>query len=271
MPELPEVETIARQLRERGVEGREILALRIDWPRMVEPLTPAAFSNALCGTKINTVSRTGKWIQIQLSSGQHWMVHLRMAGSFSKRRSKFDRAEVLLSGGMKLYFRDTRKFGRWKLVDDPQEILGQLGPDALSKHFTGTYLEQQLTHRKRAIKPLLLDQSLIAGIGNIYADEALWATSIHPQRCSSSLTPEERKALYRAIRHVLRIGVQNRGTSLGKGQTNYRDMNGESGSHRKRVKAYGRKGLPCERCGTPLIKIVVVQRGTTLCPTCQVR
>ena len=99
MPELPEVETIARQLRERGVEGREILALRIDWPRMVEPLTPAAFSNALCGTKINTVSRTGKWIQIQLSSGQHWMVHLRMAGSFSKRRSKFDRGEILLTGG----------------------------------------------------------------------------------------------------------------------------------------------------------------------------
>jgi len=269
MPELPEVETIARQLRERGVEGREILAVRIDWPRMVEPLTPVAFTQAICGTKIKSVNRTGKWIHIELSSGQHWMVHLRMAGSFSKRRSKFDRGEILLSGGMKLYFRDTRKFGRWKVVDDPQEILGKLGPDALSTSFTGAYFESLLTTRKRAIKPLLLDQALIAGIGNIYADEALWESAIHPQRSSSSLKSQERKALFRAIRHVLRIGVQNRGTSLGKGQTNYRDMNGESGQHRQRVKAYGRRGLPCERCNTPLIKIVVAQRGTTLCPTCQ--
>ena len=269
MPELPEVETIARQLRERGVEGREILAVRIDWPRMVEPLTPAAFTQAICGTKIKTVGRTGKWIHIELSSGQHWMVHLRMAGSFSKRRSKFDRGEILLSSGMKLYFRDTRKFGRWKLVDDPQEILGKLGPDALSTSFTADYFESILTNRKRAIKPLLLDQALIAGIGNIYADEALWKTAIHPQRISSSLSSQERKTLYRAIRYVLRIGVQNRGTSLGKGQTNYRDMDGESGHHRQRVKAYGRRGLPCCRCKTPLIKIVVAQRGTTLCPACQ--
>ena len=270
MPELPEVETIVRQLRDRGIEGREILAVRIDWPRMVEPLKPKDFTQSICGTKIKEVGRTGKWIHIELNSGQHWMIHLRMAGSFSKKRSKFDRAEVLLTGGVKLYFRDTRKFGRWKLVDDPQEILGKLGPDALSPYFTSSYLDSVLTQRKRAIKPLLLDQSLIAGIGNIYADEALWYTSIHPQRCSNSLMPDERKALYRAIRHVLRIGVKNRGTSLGKGQTNYRDMNGESGSHRKRVKAYGRRGLPCERCNTPLEKIVVAQRGTTICPFCQV-
>ena len=149
MPELPEVETIARQLRDRGIEGREILAVRIDWPRMVEPLKPKDFTQSICGTKIKKVGRTGKWIHIELNSGQHWMIHLRMAGSFSKKRSKFDRAEVLLTGGVKLYFRDTRKFGRWKLVDNPQEILGKLGPDALSPYSTSSYLDSVLTQRQR--------------------------------------------------------------------------------------------------------------------------
>ena len=254
MPELPEVETIARQLRERGVEGREILAVRIDWPRMVEPLTPTAFTQAICGTKIKTISRTGKWIQIELSSGQHWMVHLRMAGSFSKRRSKFDRGEILLSGGMKLYFRDTRKFGRWKLVDDPQDILSKLGPDALSTSFTGAYFESLVTTRKRAIKPLLLDQALIAGIGNIYADEALWETAIHPQRSSSSLNPQDCRSPLSS--HPSRSPHRRSKPRdfARRGQTNYRDMNGESGQHRQRVKAYGRRGLPCERCKTPSLK-----------------
>ncbi len=119
------------------------------------------------------------------------------------------------------------------------------------------------------IKPLILDQSMVAGLGNIYADEALWESKIHPERLSDSLSDDELATLYKAIRHVLRVGIRNRGTSLGDGKTNYRDVEGESGGHREQVKAYGRGGNPCIRCKTTLEKTVVAQRGTTYCPVCQ--
>ncbi len=271
MPELPEVETIARQLRSHEVEGREILAVCVDYPRMVEPLEPKEFSKAVCGHRIEKISRTGKWLQFTLGSGQSIMIHLRMSGGFSKWPGKHDRVELQLSGGMKLYFRDVRKFGCWKLADDPQSILGRLGPDALSPGFTARYLDQALAVRRRKIKPLLLDQSVLSGLGNIYADEVLWTACIHPERPSNTLAATERTRLFRAIRRVLRSGIRNRGASLGRGKANYRDINGNSGGHRRQVKAYGRRGLPCERCGVTLVGTLVGQRGTTHCPQCQVK
>jgi len=269
MPELPEVETIVRQLRARGIEGRKILSVKVEWPRTVEPLTPARFSREVCGFSISRVTRTGKWILFHLSSGKTILIHLRMAGSFSMEPGSHDRIVLELSGGLKLYYRDTRKFGRWRLVNDSEEILGRLGPDALTRRFTLYYFSGILRQRHRMIKPLILDQSVVAGLGNIYADEALWEARIHPERLSDSLAADETAALYRAIKHVLRTGVRNRGTSLGGGKTNYRDVDGASGGHRERVKAYGRGGAPCERCGTPLRKTAVAQRGTTFCPVCQ--
>jgi formamidopyrimidine-DNA glycosylase len=170
---------------------------------------------------------------------------------------------------MALYYRDTRKFGRWKLVDAPGEILGTLGPDALSRSFSLRYFSDRLEARARRLKPLLLDQTFVAGLGNIYVDEALWEARIHPERASDSLDEAETERLYRAIRHVLRVGIANRGTSLGGGKTNYRDVDGASGGHRAVVKAYGRTGMPCARCGTPIRKITVAQRGTHICPDCQ--
>jgi formamidopyrimidine-DNA glycosylase len=119
------------------------------------------------------------------------------------------------------------------------------------------------------IKPLILDQAIVAGLGNIYADEALWEAQIHPERLSDSLSDAELEKLFKAIKHVLTVGVKNRGTSLGDGKTNYRDVEGDSGGHRAAVQAYGRSGLPCGRCRTPLEKTVVAQRGTTFCPNCQ--
>jgi len=269
MPELPEVETIARQLRARGVEGREIISVAINWPRTVEPLSIARFSKELRGCRIDKITRVGKWMMFVLSSGKTIMIHLRMSGSFSMTPSSHDRIVMELSDGMILHYRDTRKFGRWKLVSDPEDILGKLGPDALTKEFSLTYFRQLMQKRNRMIKPLLLDQSSVAGLGNIYVDEALWEARIHPERLSDTLSDAELEALHKAIKHVLRTGVINRGTSLGEGKTNYRDVEGESGGHRERVKAYGRAGQPCERCGTALARIVVAQRGTHFCPKCQ--
>jgi formamidopyrimidine-DNA glycosylase len=271
MPELPEVETIARQLRARGVEGRKILSVKVGWPRTVEPLTVASFSRQICGTTIDQVSRVGKWMMFRLSSGQTILIHLRMAGSFSLEPGRHDRIVLELSDGLILYYHDTRKFGRWKLVDHPDEILGRLGPDALTRRFNQTYFADAMHRRHRMIKPLILDQSIVAGLGNIYADEALWKSKVHPERLSDSLSDEELRALFKAIKHVLNVGVKNRGTSLGEGKTNYRDVEGESGGHREEVKAYGRAGRPCARCKTLLRKIIVAQRGTTYCPHCQIR
>ncbi|MEN8255893.1 MAG: bifunctional DNA-formamidopyrimidine glycosylase/DNA-(apurinic or apyrimidinic site) lyase [Verrucomicrobiota bacterium] len=270
MPELPEVETIVRQLRARGVEGRKILSVKVNWARTVEPLSATSFSRQVCGTTIDQISRVGKWMLFLLGSGKTIMIHLRMAGSFSMEPGRFDRIVLKLSDGLALHYRDTRKFGRWKLVDDPQEILGKLGPDALTRQFTRKYFSDAMRRRHRMIKPLILDQSIVAGLGNIYADEALWQSRIHPERLSDSLSDAEVEALFKAIKHVLKIGVKNRGTSLGEGKTNYRDVEGESGGHREKVKAYGRSGKPCERCKKMLKKTVVAQRGTTFCPICQV-
>jgi formamidopyrimidine-DNA glycosylase len=235
----------------------------------VEPLSAAAFSRRIRGAVIHEISRYGKWMIVPLDTGKTLMIHLRMSGGFSTSPGPCDRMVLRLSGGLSLYYRDTRKFGRWKLVDDPGEILGRLGPDALGRRFTGRYFKDLCARRHRAVKPLLLDQAAIAGLGNIYVDEALWKAKIHPERRANTLSEAEMEALYKAIRRVLRIGVENRGTSLGNGRTNYRDVEGASGGHRQKVKAYGRAGQACARCGTELQRIIVAQRGTTFCPQCQ--
>ena len=269
MPELPEVETIVRQLCAHGVEGKTVRSVIVNWAPMVDPHSAAEFSAAIEGCTIDRVSRVGKWMLFSLSSGQTLMVHLRMAGSFAMEPGTHDRIVVELSGGLTLYYRDTRKFGRWKLVDDPQVVLSKLGPDALTRQFSQRYFFDAMKKRHRMIKPLILDQGIVAGLGNIYADEALWESRIHPERLSNSLSDCELAALYRTIRQVLRQGIRNRGTSLGDGKTNYRQVDGDSGENRGEVKAYGKAGYPCARCGTLLTKTVVAQRGTTFCSICQ--
>lgn len=269
MPELPEVETIARQLRARGVVGRRIVSVQVEWPRTVDPVSVDEFVKALCGFQIELVTRTGKWLMFGLDSGQTIMVHLRMSGAFSLKPSAHDRIILELSDDLMLYFSDPRKFGRWKLVNDPRVVLNALGPDALTAQFTLNGFREKLVRCQRKIKPLLLDQSIVSGLGNIYADEALWEACIHPERISKELSDSEIKVLYESIRKVLRTGVENRGTSLGDGKSNYRDLEGRSGEHREEVKVYGRSGGPCVRCGAQLQKIKLAQRGTHFCTTCQ--
>lgn len=271
MPELPEVETIVRQLCARGVEGRRIESVRVDWPRTIEPLSPAVFSERIVGASLDALERVGKWMLFALSTGETILVHLRMSGSFSLTPGPYDRLVLMLSGGLVLYYADPRKFGRWRLVDDPGVVLDALGPDALSSEFTCAGFRVAMRRHRRMTKPLLLDQSVVAGLGNIYADEALWEAQIHPETRSDMLTDMALDRLYVAIVKVLRNGVENRGTSLGAGRSNYRDVEGVAGANREEVKVYGRAGQSCPRCGAVLKKSVVAQRGTTHCPGCQPR
>ena len=268
MPELPEVETIRRQLCEAGVEGCVIETVEIDWPRTVDPFSPKEFCSRVEGRTLERLSRHGKWLIFELDGEENLLVHLRMTGGFYLsqgvlKKGPYDRAILRLKNGLNLHFRDPRKFGRWRLGAFP---LG-LGPDALeigARQFFKT-----LAKTNRGLKVLLLDQSFIAGVGNIYADEALFEARLHPERRAGTLSEEDKLALYNAVTHVIRAGVDNGGTSLGDGQGNYTDLNGKSGGHREKVKAYGRSGQPCAVCGQPLQKIRVAQRSTVFCPHCQ--
>jgi formamidopyrimidine-DNA glycosylase len=264
MPELPEVETIRRQLCEAGVAGRTIEDVSVSWPRTVDPLSVDAFREKVCGKKVEAVSRHGKWLIVELDGIDNLLVHLRMTGGFSFNSGPHDRVVFQLSGGVNLYFRDPRKFGRMKLDVFP---LG-LGPDALE--ITPRPFFQTLEKSKRMLKPLLLDQSFVAGLGNIYADEALFAARLRPDRNASTLSEDEELALYYGITNVIRAAVENGGTSLGDGQGNYTDLNGNSGGHSEKAKVYGRAGKPCVECGNTLEKTTLAQRTTVFCPHCQI-
>jgi len=268
MPELPEVETIRRQLCEAGAEGRTIEKISIGWPRTVDPLSPAAFRQRVKGRTIQKLDRHGKWLIFELDGKDNLLVHLRMTGGFylsqgTLKNVPYQRALLQLRVWLNLHFRDPRKFGRFRLDIAPQG----LGPDVLT--LTKRQFFQGLEKKNRGLKVLLLDQSFIAGVGNIYADEALFEARLHPERRSSSLSAEETEALYKAVKRVIKAGVRNGGTSLGDGQGNYTDLNGKSGGHREKVKVYGRAGQPCVVCGTPLEKITLAQRTTVFCPECQ--
>jgi formamidopyrimidine-DNA glycosylase len=338
MPELPEVETIRRQLCAAGVEGRVIEKVHIEWPRTVEPLTPSAFCKAVLGRKLEKIDRHGKWLIFRLDNlnpprltatppvegnqkaahmipsdggvperrggSLNLLVHLRMTGGFylskgALKKGPHDRAILQLSGGLNLHFRDPRKFGRWKLESD---VVGRasrirervpdkghklsayreacptiegLGPDALTvtkKEFFRALPALSRVERgkqNKVLKALLLDQSFVAGVGNIYADEALFEARLDPRRKSGSLNDAEKLALYKAVTKVIKAGVRNKGTSLGAGQGNYVDLNGEAGGHREKVKVYGRAGQPCTVCGQPLHKTQIAQRTTVFCAHCQ--
>ncbi|MGE4489605.1 MAG: bifunctional DNA-formamidopyrimidine glycosylase/DNA-(apurinic or apyrimidinic site) lyase [Kiritimatiellales bacterium] len=268
MPELPEVETIRRQLCAASVKGRTIEKVSVGWPRTVDPLSPAAFRKKVQGRTIDEVSRHGKWLIIELDDIDNLLVHLRMTGGFylsdgSLKKGPYDRAVLQLSGGLNLHFRDPRKFGRMKVAPFP---LG-LGPDAME--ITPRPFFQTLEKCSKLLKPLLLDQSFIAGIGNIYADESLFEARLRPDRRADTLSEDEKLALYYGITNVIRAAVKNGGTSLGDGQGNYVDLNGNSGGHKEQAKVYGRAGLPCTACGRPLHKTVIAQRTTVFCPHCQ--
>jgi formamidopyrimidine-DNA glycosylase len=264
MPELPEVETIVRGLRPQ-VAGRIIRNAELLWPRTL--VTPEAdkFARIIIGQKVRDVSRRAKFIILELSASSLF-IHLRMSGDILIKDKpvqieKHDRLILSLSNDKVMVFNDTRKFGRVWLTDDPEEVIGGLGPEPLSEAFTPEWLEQALQSRKRRLKPLLLDQTFIAGLGNIYTDEALHLARLHPLSASDSVTPEQAGRLWQAIREVLIEGIRRNGASI--------DWVYRGGDFQNFFRAYGRTGQPCPECGTPIERLLVGQRSTHICPVCQ--
>ena len=280
MPELPEVETIVRSLqnpqdrplvagqsmRERpGVIGRQINNASLNWERTLAVPTPAEFMQRIVGQTIHNVNRRGKFIVLALDEGA-LLFHLRMSGDLRVEDQSapvqiHDRLVLDFRDGLRLAFNDTRKFGRAWLVDDAQTVLAGLGPEPLEPTLTGLALYQRWHESSRAIKTLLLDQSILAGVGNIYSDEALFLARIHPLSPGKSLTVEESDRLLDAIRTVLEKGIVNNGASI--------DWVYRGGDFQNHFKVYQRTGEACESCGNPIQRLVIGQRSSHFCPICQ--
>lgn len=277
MPELPEVETVCRTLAPFLI-GRQLATSEILWPRTLVHPDPGEFQGSIAGQTITGVERRGKLVLLRLQSGATISVHLRMTGELLFRpagnepgadtRSNYLRAEILFTDGSELLFYDTRKFGRISYLTPGQfdELDMALGVEPLSEAFTAEWLAGALNQRKRQIKPLLLDQTFIAGLGNIYVDEALYIAGLHPLTRSDLVDRDQAAGLHDAVVDTLTGAISRRGTTL----RDYRSGLGESGQNRPRLLIYGSKpGSPCGHCGTPLERLVVGQRGSIFCPRCQ--
>lgn len=270
MPELPEVETIRLALRNGAggapaLPGRRIESTRLRWPRHIAVPSARSFRQRIRGQVFRDVQRRGKYLVFPLDRDT-LLIHLMMSGDLAlyaanEPRALHDHTIFLLNNGWELRFNDPRKFGKVMLLRDPEPVLNRLGPEPLSRGFTRGLLRDRLAGRARAIKPLLMDQSFVAGLGNIYADEALHRARLHPTRCSDGLCAEEIDALWRGIRAALRAGLRHNGASI--------DWVYRGGNFQNHFRAYDRTGEPCPVCGTPIRRIVLGQRGTHYCPSCQ--
>lgn len=273
MPELPEVQTVVDDLLAAGLVGRTITAVHVRWPGSIAGMTPQAFRRRVTGRSITCIGRRAKFIVWGLDDRQTMLTHLRMTGRLrltapDEAYHNHDRLAFDTDDRRQLRFQDTRKFGRFYL-QHTDDILARLGPEPLARQFTAHRLGQRLTGHRRQLKPLLLDQRFLAGLGNIYVDEALWDAGLHPLRLSNTLTGAEIKRLHRAIRKVLRRGLRNMGTTLGTGETTFYSLAGNRGRNRDALKVFRLTGAPCPRCRTVIRRILVGQRSTHLCPACQ--
>ena len=273
MPELPEVETIRLEL-EPHVVGRRFERVEILDPRVVRPFEPQAVARELEGERVAALDRRGKYLIVRFESGRALLIHLRMTGSLrhisrgSRADDPYRRAVVRLDDGSDVAYRDVRRFGTW-LLAEPHEvepyISDRLGGEPLERTFTSLRLGERLEGRRAPIKAALLDQRTVAGLGNIYVDEALWRARIHPLRPAGEVDSEELKRLTRAIKDALKAGIARQGASL----RDYSTPDGRRGRMQDEFRVYGRAGEPCRRCGTPIDKIRAGGRGTWYCPACQ--
>ncbi|MFT3893161.1 MAG: bifunctional DNA-formamidopyrimidine glycosylase/DNA-(apurinic or apyrimidinic site) lyase [Anaerolineales bacterium] len=265
MPELPEVETIARKLKPDLI-GRTILAADLYWPRTLEIPSPKKFKELVKGQTIEDIGRRAKYFILHLTDYK-LLIHLRMSGDLlikdsTIRPEKHDRLRLKLSDNKALVFNDTRKFGRVWLTASLDEVIGKLGPEPLGKDFTPQWLFTALHARRRQLKPLLLDQTFLAGLGNIYTDESLNIARLHPNALSDSVTRKQAEVLHEAIQSVLKEGIRRNGASF--------DWVYRGGEFQNHFRVYDREDEPCPRCGTKIVRLVVGQRGTHICPKCQV-
>lgn len=273
MPELPEVETIVRELREAHLEGATITNVEVFWPRIVSPHTVEEFVRTVSKQKIRSIVRRAKYIVFNLDKNI-LTVHLRMTGKVFLTPKiepvrKHIHLRLHLADGRILHYEDQRKFGRWTLADISSDKLSELGIEPLSDEFTSPILYDLLQSHMMQMKPFLLNQKFIAGLGNIYVDEALWAAKIHPQSITKTISKQQATLLHKTIRDVLERGIANAGTSLGNNKSNYASLSGKRGGNQYRLNVFRREGLPCPRCNTTIVKIKVAQRGTHICPHCQ--
>lgn len=271
MPELPEVETIARTLREgRGapsIVGRTIRSVHVAWPREVHGMSVETFSAAVQGARIVNVDRIGKYLVFELLTGrtlQPMLVHLRMSGRLDvlpveRAMTRHARVVWMLDENLALTFDDARKFGRVYLPERIEDVVGHIGPDAL--HIAAGEFAARLRVRRGALKSVLLDQSFVAGIGNIYADETLFRARLHPLRAANSLDEATALILCACVREVLQEGIEANGASF--------DWVYPGGSFQDNFRVYGRTGSPCRVCSEPIQRIVVGQRSTHFCARCQ--
>ena len=275
MPELPEVESVRRQLAPL-LEGRRFERVEVSDPRLTRPADPAAVARSLEGERVATLGRRGKYLIVRFESGRALLIHLRMTGSLRHARGgtladdPHRRAVVRLDDGSDVAYRDIRRFGTWALLERGEEetyLAERLGAEPLGRSFTAARLGARLENRRAPVKAAILDQRTLAGVGNIYADEALWYARVHPLREARSLDEGETAALHRGIRRALERGIERQGSTL----RDYRLPDGESGGMQHEFKVYGRDGEPCNRCGTPIEKTRVAGRGTWYCPQCQVQ
>lgn len=277
MPELPEVETVRRQIAPI-LAGARVQQASISDPRLVRPFAPDLVAAEIEGERVTTVDRRGKYLIVRFESGLALLVHLRMTGSFRVLPAgsaggladddPHRRAVLKLDNGSDVVYRDVRRFGTWELFQ-PAELddylADRLGPEPLGA-FSARALAKRLAARRTSLKAALLDQRTVAGLGNIYVDEALWDAQLHPLRPAGDLTADETERLHRAMRKVLRLGIKRQGASL----RDYSTPSGDPGGMQYEFHAYGRGGDPCDRCGTPIAKTRVAGRGTWYCPRCQV-
>jgi formamidopyrimidine-DNA glycosylase len=274
VPELPEVETIRQRLEPRLV-GRRFERVEIADPRLTRPEPPEAVAATLTGERVVSLGRRGKYLVFGFESGRHLLVHLRMTGNLQHpaeggfEADPYRRAVVRLDDGSDVAYRDVRRFGTWTLLE-PNELdeyltARRLGGEPLERGFTTRKLAAVLANRRAPVKAALLDQRAAAGIGNIYADEALWRARIHPLRSAGSLSGEEVAALRKGIRQALEMGIARQGATL----RDYRDPEGRRGRMQDEFRVYGRTEEPCHRCGTPIERIRTGGRGTWYCPACQ--
>ena len=272
MPELPEVETVRAGIAP-VLEGARITRATISDPRLVRPFAPELVAAELVDERVETVDRRGKYLIVRFESGRVLLIHLRMTGSLRHGRSgsleddPHRRAVLSLDNGSDVAYRDVRRFGTWELLE-PGELraylAARLGPEPLGPMSAGR-LGKRLAGRRTPLKAALLDQRTLAGLGNIYVDEALWYARLNPLRSAGSLEPEELGRLHRGIRKALRLGIERQGASL----RDYARPDGESGSMQDEFRVYGRDGEPCGRCKKPIAKTRVAGRGTHFCPRCQ--
>ncbi|KRL04754.1 DNA-formamidopyrimidine glycosylase [Liquorilactobacillus oeni] len=272
MPELPEVETVRRGL-EKLVCGERIENVKIIYSKTIIG-NPDEFQKELCGHRLENVGRRGKYLLFNFDKGLSMVSHLRMEGKYFVESpelpiEKHTHIVFQLSNGQQLRYNDVRKFGRMRLIRTDElaglPALMKLGPEPIVASFDKEEFFEKLKHKKKMIKPALLDQTLVAGLGNIYTDEVLWYSKINPQTPASHLDRQEVSLLHDEIIKELKRAIAAGGTTV----FTYTDTFGHAGSFQSQLHVYGKKGQPCERCGTLLEKIVVGQRGTTFCPACQ--